>query len=58
MYRDVWTLEVPVLVTGAIAVGVAVLLDWSDAALGWVVIGVVAVVAALWGLARPRHHIH
>jgi hypothetical protein len=54
MYRDVWTLGVPMLVTGAIAVALGVGLDWSNAVLGWAIIGVVAVVAAGWGLMRPR----
>jgi hypothetical protein len=55
MYRDLWTLGIPMLVAGAVAVALGVSLDWSNATLGWAITGVVAVVGALWGLARPRH---
>ena len=54
MYRDIWTLGIPMLLTGAIAVGLGVALDWSNAVLGWTIIGVVAFVAGLWGLTRPH----
>jgi hypothetical protein len=55
MYRDLWTLGAPMLVAGAIAVALGVSLDWSNATLGWAITGVVGVVAAVWGLTRPRH---
>jgi len=42
------------LLTGAIAVALGVALDWSNAVLGWTIIGVVAFVAAGWGVMRPR----
>jgi hypothetical protein len=40
-------------VTGAIAVALGVALDWSNAVLGWTIVGVVAFVAGVWGLTRP-----
>jgi hypothetical protein len=54
MYRDVWTLGVPMLVIGAITVAFGVALDWSNAVLGWTIIGVVVFVAGGWGLMKPR----
>jgi hypothetical protein len=54
MYRDVWTLGVPMLVTGAIVVVLGVALGWSNGVLGWAIIGVAALVAGVWGLTRPR----
>jgi hypothetical protein len=36
--------------TGAIAVALGVALDWSNAVLGWPIVGVVAFVAGVWAL--------
>jgi hypothetical protein len=53
MYRDMWTLGLPMFVAGAIVVALGVSLDWSNAALGWAICGAVVVVSVVWGLAHP-----
>jgi hypothetical protein len=54
MYRDIWTLFVPGFLAGAVVIAVGVALDWSNAALGWALIGSGLLVIAVWQLSRPH----
>ena len=58
MYRDLWTLGLPMLAGATIAIALGVSLDWSNGTLGWAIIGGCALVQTIWGLARPRRQEH
>jgi len=53
MHGEVWTGLIATLAATAIALAVGLLLDWSDAGLGWAVTGACAVVVTVWSFRSP-----
>lgn len=53
MYRDLWTLLIPSIAVVAATLAIGLLLDFSDGALGWTILGAGGLTAAGWSATRP-----
>ena len=54
MHRDLWALLIPGVGAMVAAMAVGVLLELSNGALGWAIVGAGALAVTVWTLTRPR----
>lgn len=54
MYRDLWTLMIPMFAAAALVIAAGAALDFSSPTFGWAFLGAGGLVTGIWSATRPR----